>query len=370
MIFHKTILKKYKDKKVLLVGTPKTYPAGVKLNNASYLDTASISSNTRQISLHSRFDVVFICDPQIFNILYWETILDEIIRFTKNRAILIVHAQSTERSSVWGIKSFISDKINLSAKLLSQKTLSRTESFFEMELSRERNLSKNWSIGIPSNGQKTSSVLALIKSIQIARDYLLLKAKVNIEVDIMIIGNKNKIFDSYPVRFLEQSLDKSLAALGEKKYIIGNNSIYENILIIHDRYQLDKSFFLGFEKWGYDFEFSTTQQYDSKGEVYDPLLCIDNFDRADMQMYRLTDQSYPYDKMYVNGGLTIVKKSIIDKINFNPNLLQAEAEDIDFAKKLHSVGIIPRFNLHSVAITSTDTKNSNLSSVPFLPKRT
>mgnify|MGYP001271633294 CR=1 FL=1 len=365
MSYINNLLTKYKDKKVLLIGTLKDYPEEVKIDDSLYMDLSSIRDNTRQPSLHSMFDAVFICDPHISNSSHWETILDEIVRFTKNRAVIIIHARSTKNTSVWGMKSFISDKINLSSKLLSQQIISRTESVFEMELTRERNYSKNWSIGIPSNGKKTASVIALVNSIEIARNFLQSKANIEIETDIMIVGKKDKVFDNYPVRFFEQSLDKSLGALGEKKYIISNNAIYENILLIHDRYKLDRSFFLGFEKWGYDFEFCTTQQYDSKGKIYDPLLYIENFDRADIQMYRVHDQSYPCPNLYINGGLIIVKKSIVNKINFNPVLLQAEAEDIDFAKKLLAVSIIPRFNPDSLAITSTDVDSSNLASLPL-----
>ena len=61
------------------------------------------------------------------------------------------------------------------------------------------------------------------------------------------------------------------------------------------------------------------------------------------------------------GALT---RSIVNYVNFNPNLLQSEAEDIDFARKLYAVGIIPRFNSQSVAITSTNVNASNLSDVP------
>lgn len=364
MSYLNQLLEKYKSEKILLIGKPSSYPTDIKLVDASYMDISNIIKNYRMTSFHATFDVICICDPSISNFDHWSTIFDEIIRFTKNRGILIVHASSTVKASVWGIKSFISDKINLRARLLSQQVLSRKESFFEMELSRERNLSKNWSIGIPSDGHRNTSVLALINSLQIAKDYLFSKAKIKIEIDIMIIGDQDKLFDGYPVRFINQSLEKNLAALGEKKYIIGNNAIYENILIIHDRYQLDKSFFLGFEKWGYDFEFCTTQQYDSKGNVYDPLLIIENFNRADAQMFRVTDQSYPYERMYINGGLTVVKKSIINQINFNPNLLHSEAEDIDYSGRLNSVGIIARFNPYSVAITSTDVDQSNLLAVP------
>ena len=366
MKYLNNIINNHKAKKILLVGSPRTYPSEIKFTDPSYLDTESICSNFRQPSLHGKFDVVFICDPQIFKPVHWENILDEIIRFTKNCATLIIHAGSIHNASVWGIKSFISDKLNLNSKLISQDIISINESFFEIEIKRERFISKNWCIGIPTNGKKNVSILALLNSIQIAQNFLLQKAKVEIDIEIIIVGKKDKLFDGYDIRLFEQSLDENLPALGEKKYIIGNNATYENILFIHDRYTLDKSFFLGFEKWGYDFEYATTQQYDTKHNIYDPILAIDNFNRANIQMRRINNQSYPYNMLYVNGGLTIVKKSIIRKINFNPFLMHCEAEDIDFARRLNVSGIIPRFNPYSVAFTSTDIDQSNLATLPKL----
>ena len=80
-------------------------------------------------------------------------------------------------------------------------------------------------------------------------------------------------------------------------------------------------------------------------------------------MFRLNGD-FNHQNLYVNGGLIVVKKIIAQKVNFNSILFQNEAEDIDFARKLHALGIVARFNNYSQAVTSITIAESNLKKVP------
>ena len=361
-----TLIKKYSKGNTLFIVGPNTEELGIE--SGMFHGLSIFDNEIRKSNLHGKFDSIFMMDSELSKRNNNETIIDELIRFLKKDGVIILHLKDTEYSSVWGMKAFIMSRSFDNPKLLSQDVISINESIVEISLKRQIKTNKNWSIGIPSNGLRNPSILKLIKSIYEARNYIRLKKAVNIEVDIMLIGEKNKLFKDYPIRYFKQSLPKSLNALGEKKFIITTNAAYENILIIHDRYVLDESFFIGFEEWGYDFEFCTVQQYDFEGNVFDPILTLEETGRANRQMYRVKDQSYPYKHLYINGGLIIIKKMVTDYVNFNPFLLHNECEDIDFAFRAGVHGITAQFNSISIARTFTPLKTSNIAVVPFVRK--
>ena len=360
-----TLIKKYSKGNTLFIVGPNMEELGIE--SGMFLGLSIFDNEIRKSNLHGKFDSIFMMDPELSKRNNNETIIAELIRFLKKDGVIILHLKKTYHSSVWGMKAFIMTRSFDNPKLLSQDVISQNESIVEISLKRQIKSNKNWSIGIPSNGLRNPSILKLIKSIYEARNYIRLKKGVNIEIDIMLIGEKDKLFKVYPIRYFQQSLPKNLNALGEKKFIITTNAAYENILIIHDRYVLDESFFIGFEEWGYDFEFCTVQQYDLEGNVFDPILTLEETGRFDRQMYRVKDQSYPYKHLYISGGLIIIKKMVTDYVNFDPFLLQNESEDIDFAFRAGVHGITAQFNSISIARTFTPLETSNIAVVPFVP---
>lgn len=321
-------------------------------------------NKSRRIDLHNKFSEVLILDLTLLNNSSWEIVLDEILKFLKNNGLLKIHVRSGYYGSVWGIKSFITDKINIKAMLLSQTILSLNESIIEFRITKKINNSQNWTIGIPTNGDKNKSVVKLMKSVISAQNNLIKKIGKEIKIEFIIVGNNDPLFDSFNIRLLNQKFDQKLPAIGEKKYLIAKYAKYENILFIHDRYKLNDDFFIGFSQWGYDFDYCTIKQKDINGKNYDPILKLENFDRKNTQMYRLKNK-FNNNFLYINGGLIILKKSVLKFINFNPNLMHHEAEDIDLARRLHANGIVARYNHLSSAKTFIDVLNSNLKDVPF-----
>ena len=361
-----SLIKKYSKRNVLFIAEANA--KGFDIESATFFELSIFDNDIRKSNLHMKFDCIFMMDASLSGRKNNETIISELIRFLKKDGIIILHLRDTSHSSVWGIKAFILSRSFDNPKLLSQYVISQNESIVEISLKRQIKTNRNWSIGIPSNGLRDSYILKLIESIYEAKNYIKLKKGVNIKVDIMVIGEKSKLFKKYPIRYFQQSLPKNLSALGEKKFIISTNAVYENILIIHDRYILDKLFFMGFEEWGYDFEFCTVQQYDLEDNVFDPILTLEEIGRSNKQMYRIKDQTYPYKNLYINGGLIIIKKKIIDYVNFNPFLLHNESEDIDFSFRAGVYGITAQFNPISIARTITSVETSCLAPVPFIKK--
>lgn len=341
----------------------KNFDIKKKYTNVEIMYISSFIKKDRYTSFHNKFDHIEVLDTSLTDNEGWEIILDETIRFLKKKATIKLHIIGGLFASVWGIKSFISDKINIDVSLLSQNVISTNESIVVLKILKKNSKSKNWSIGIPSNGQKNREVLKLIRSVIKAKNYFNKKTNKDFNIEFIIVGDKDSIFKEYNVRFVNQSIDNNLPAIGEKKKLISTYSNYENILFIHDRYLVQNNFFLGFEKWGYDFEFCTVKQLDINNNFYDPILKLENFDRRNTQMYRL-NQNFNYNFLYINGGLTIIKKSILKNVTFNPILLHHEAEDIDLARRLHNNGIIARYNNYSTAVTSIDVDFSNLKDVP------
>lgn len=328
-----------------------------------------INKYKRISKYHNKFKYIFLYDFSITNYLNWKLLLDEILRFFHKNGKLVIHIMNGKYSSIWGIKSFLSDKVNFKLNFVNQINLTSDKCKVEFNLGRKIYLSRDWTVGIPSNGNRNSQIYNLIKSIEKARKYYISKYKKNMNVQIIIIGPEHKIFNKFNVEFYDPNPKTNLSFLGKKKNLIVKKSKYENILLIHDRYTLNYNFFASFEKWGFDFDFCTINQYDTKGRIYDPLLYMDEIDKKNMQMYRIYRSFEDFNNLYINGGLIIGKKNIFKKINFNPCLLQNEAEDIELAIRLLYRGIVARLNSYTCAVTTTLTKGSNLTPVPYKSKK-
>ena len=107
-----------------------------------------------------------------------------------------------------------------------------------------------------------------------------------------------------------------------------------------------------FEKYGYDFDYITINQFYDSGEIYPGYAALP--ERELKHQYNIYDSTFSTIEkgQYINGGLTILKKHIHENMNgFNELLLHNEAEDVELAYYLRFHGIIPRINIFSTAYT-------------------
>lgn len=353
------ILENFKKTEVLIIDQ-------ITNSNFETRSPDNIIQNHRLSSLHKKFKCVAINYPEVSSKSYWQIFYDECLRFLKKDSYLIIKTQVGSFSSPWGIKSFLSDKLNFNLNLTKQFNDEDGFTISIFKVKRFFNNSKNWTIGIPSNGQRNENIYKFLISVESAQRYLKLNKDLNIKIQYLIAGPKLNNLKNFNVKFLNTKINDNLPRLGEKKKLIVENAKYENILIIHDRYILNENFFIGFEDWGYDYDFCAINKYDFNNNIFDPILFLESMERANKQMYRIKNQNYIFNNLYINGALMIGKKNILQSVNFSESLLQGESEDIDLSIRLQSRGVVPRFNPLSSAVTITDVFKSNLGQLPWV----
>lgn len=307
--------------------------------------------------LHGTFDVVWLFEREIFSASNWELILDESIRLIRQSGYLVVRYNERQDRTGFYLKSLIGRNPLLSVRLCYQENYSQTEKVFILKIRRKMfdlYEKKDWTIGILYNGSRKENVNKLIRSIKQAKPPLL-------NIEIIIAGPEFDLCEDdrkFDIRFIQIEDSERLARITEKKNAICNIAKYNNIAIFHDRYIVNQNFFKGFEKYGYDFDFITVAQQYEDGGFFPGYAALDERKLVWQQPQFERTCNRIYDGQYINGGLTIVKKHLLEVCQlYNGLLLWAEAEDVELSFYLRQLGIIPRINIYSAATTIGVSKN-------------
>ncbi len=301
-------------------------------------------------SLHGRFDKVWIYEKELFSFGDpWPILVDESLRLLGQHGDLIVRTHDSQHGTLFELKSMIARRTGIDSALVYQENLADGSTVSIIKIHRLNFLEYNdnsWTIGILSNGTKSKNVFNLADK--------LTKLSEGRQIQILIAGPEDYAshanIEGTSDRWRDFHSD-GLARIGEKKNWIVRHALNANIAIFHDRYQVDDNFFIGFDKFGTDFDFvSISQRYDS-GQYFPSYV---GFENRKMRWQRpIYDPSYRMllDGHFINGGLIIIKRQIAQKINFNHLLLHNEAEDVELSFALRANGVIPRMNIYSSALT-------------------
>jgi hypothetical protein len=325
-------------------------------------------------AMHGRFDRVWLYEEELFsNGPSWPLLVDECLRFLGHRGYLILRTCDCGHGTLFELKSMIARRPGLTVELVFQTKLPGGDTVIVVDVQRENladYIDDGWSIGILSNGTKSSNVHSLVEK--------LMRLAGERPLQIVIAGPEKPALDQHVTGSEEEWSDRpgdKLPRIGEKKNWIVRQARNSNIAIFHDRYQVDDNFFTGFGKFGLDFDYVTIRQRYESGAYYPSYI---GFPLRKMRWQRPEfDATYRtlHDGHFINGGLIILKRHIASVVNFNPLLLHNEAEDVELSFILRTNGIVPRMNPHSSALALGVTENYTstfyeiLSSSPSTPRR-
>lgn len=298
--------------------------------------------------MHGKHDVVWLYERELFSVgPVWHLILDEAIRLIKESGKLIVRANDSIHGTLFELKSVLARNPNLSVCLLHQEKIAGqgVVAIFDVKrLNFYAYKDRSWSIGVLSDGRRLENVIRLIKAIRLELE--------GEDVEFIVAGPKFECDLSLgDVRFLDLESKDELPRISEKKLLLVEASKFSNVAIFHDRYVVSPGFFQGFTAYGYDFDYITTAQQYENGDFFPGYI---GFKRREMRWaspHYSTDYNYFFSGQFINGGLIIIKRHTGLQIRFNSLLLHNEAEDVELAFILRGFGIVPRINLHSMAIT-------------------
>ncbi|CNH70086.1 Uncharacterised protein [Yersinia frederiksenii] len=311
----------------------------------------NLATNMRADPIHhNRYSKVFIYSRSIFEYFdSWKIILDESLRTLKDHGQLIIRSKDNSNGTLFELKSQLFRKNNTSVKLLKQVKLDDGFTLSIFDVIKENNhiySEKSWSIGILSNGKKNDIVINLIRSICEANSNKL-------AIEFIIAGPEiiSDEISSLDIYYVTTDINDDLPRISEKKNKIISTAKYANIAIFHDRYIVNKDYFEGFEKFGYDFDFLTIRQYYHDGSEFPAYLAFPTREKRWQTPIHIDTYDQILSGSFINGGLIVIKKYIAVQPIFNDLLLHNEAEDVELAFYLSDNGIIARFNGFSSAIS-------------------
>lgn len=220
-----------------------------------------------------------------------------------------------------------------------------------------------WTFGIVSSGRMNEKVMRMICQIE----------NLNIpEYEILVCGPSPS--DNLPshVRVLD---DRHLypdlrVPISKKKNYIIDESKYNNLVMMHDRYSIPEHWYVNMKNYG---------------NYFDILVCnVYNEDYLDLRMQdwfwhypnpfpnslknvlfphpTQIDKNYWDDNIYIPGGFFIFKKHL--GITLNPELNWGEKEDVDFCRRAYINGLLIEFDPNNsvfCTVVRFDVKGQNMS---------
>ena len=239
------------------------------------------STNCRVSSkLHHQYTVVWFMEHMMCDIhpLSWKIALDEAICLLRREGKLIIRTKQNDHFTIPKLKNFLGRKIDISCEIDLEYKFKDDTWILVFNITRnnyESYLSDSWTFAVLTNGKKEKNVLHFLESIKLAHEAY---EKRN-DIEIIICGPQNEKFDRYDVRYIDlgEFRDDCYAEISRKKNVIAKEAKNDNLLIAHDRYVLPQNFFIGFEKYGYDFGYVTVRQSYTNGDEYPAFCRMDNY---------------------------------------------------------------------------------------------
>lgn len=319
--------------------------------NMDIIDLLNCTNFRLATKFHQKYEVIWMYEHMISDLRQngWRLVFDEIIRMINKTGIVVIRSKECEKMTIVKIKNFFYRRFGIKVHV-EYEDLDKEKMIWTLVLRIERLYieeykSNLWTFAMLTGGKKEEVVIEFLKSIR--------KSKNGNDHEIIIAGPKNKNYDQYNVKYLnlESFRDSEFAEISRKKNAIGDIAKNPNLLISHDRYVLNEDFFLGFERFGYDFDFLTIKQYYESGKEFPSYCCRKSADFIWTTPYKVDNYNQYYESQYINGGLMIFKTNTLKKIRFNDLLMWNQMEDVEICKEFMLQGVVPRMNFLSSAKT-------------------
>ena len=306
------------------------------------------STNFRVSPLfHQKYDIVWSHEHLLSDLhpYHWRIVVDEATRLIGENGKLVVRTGEDHKFTLPLLKSFLGRKFDFDVSVFAEHKYKNNLWVVIFDIHRknlEKYQSKTWTFAILTNGAKNDIVKQFLCSIR--------KHDEEKKHEIIICGPRNSEFDDFGVRYVNRDFREEFAEISKKKNMIAEMASNDNILIVHDRYKLDDSFFRGFDNYGYDFSFLTVKQYFENGTEF-PAYCAVPAGLRWRHPIKIENYDFLYPHTYLNGGLLIFKTHLLRAIKFNENLFWNQMEDVEISKECMKEGILPRINYMSSATT-------------------
>ena len=346
--------------RVMLASFPRQVWIGTDvISGVETIDLYSRTNFRAPGRFHNRFQVVWLFERLLSDLpeSQWPLIVDEAIRLLDEEGRLVVRHDQNDNISLMMLRAALARRPGISVTMEphiveDNRIINAVFTIRRGDIQEYRD--KSWSFIVLAQGDRTPNVLLLLDR---------LKASAGVNYEVIIVGPRLREYASPNVLVFDKKYRSDYAQIALKKNEAAKFASNANLCILHDRYFLANDFFSGFDEFGYDFDFVAVSQKYRTGEGYPfyselsgkPLIWSAPIHRNSYQDFRATH--------FVNGGFTVFKRVMFDRIGYNPLLAWNEAEDVEVSRAFAAHFLPPRVNVASTAITTVSTAHTAM----FLP---
>lgn len=285
--------------------------------------------------------------------LSWKIILDEAFRSIDAEGYVELKVREFIRYDLRQLWLFLGQPShNRKCALVSYRRIEGNLHHVRLHVVRKEEDERTWSICYISNGGNIAQINCTAEIVEN-----------NPNVEILVSGPKEKLRDLHKgVIVIDDRHLPREAMISAKKNALAEKAQNQNLLLIHDRYQISKTFFTDFEDFGYDYSVAVPKQLYFGSSVEYPGLLVEESRRV-----RSVEQQVSRADFFVNGGCIVIKRDLARTLPLNSFLAWQEMEDIDWSARLIQNGEIPRLVRKAVVYTvGTDlSKTSSIKPIHF-----
>jgi hypothetical protein len=300
---------------------------------------------------HQAWDVVWVYERFISDFESWRLALDECLRLIGDTGLLVLRYKTRRLNfSNFGLKHFLFRRPGYTIEMVNEDGVQTDTGFVATSIMRVRRheLARYrpapWTFAVVTQGTRVDNVVRFCQSVR--------EQDPQRQHEIMIHGPRDALYEPFGVRYVDTfSDDDGGVTLGRKKNTIARAATHPNLMIAHDRYQLDPGFFDGFSRFGYDFDVCTVRQTYDDGEPYPAYCALNGIGLVWAPTVHCENYNVTHVNQYINGGLMVFKTHALRERRFNDLLYWNQAEDVELCHVFAEDGIPPRMNYLSSATT-------------------
>ena len=315
---------------------------------------------------HQSFEVAYLVERDLARYKQWPLILDEALRTLIPGGTLIVRSSQSQFLTVFRLASFIRSwtQAKVALRVHHQHVNGAALAVFDLQTTDRRpSRTDAFTFGVITDGRKPEYVEHFIRSVR-ALDGLS-----DIDSEIVVCGPESvrtQLDDAPDVRLVVQP--DAFADRGwitRKKNLIVDAARYENLVIAHDRYSLAPDFLHQMRSFGGDFDVLVCRQVTANGSRMPDWVALGtdwNWSPPGMLEY---GDYHPH--LYVNGGVMIAKRHVLQAHAWNELLFWNQAEDVELTRRMTHAGLVPRLARHVTLVTADRPKYlSSFEAIPWV----
>lgn len=345
----------------------KIFWAGVNPPLPWFISTNQILDNEKDHRLpndfHQSFEIVYLLEINLGDYKNWPLIIDESLRLLSPGGLLFLKMTDTPLLSIYELKNFLNSWGKLSVYFDNFIDGNRILGFKNLMTIKRQCELKTFSFGVITNGNKLENLKSFIDSV------LRLSIDECDKIEIIVCGpnsieNEIKNYCS-SIKFInEPERFKSIGWITKKKNMIVEASENENLIIAHDRYIFPSDFIKNLKIFGQDYSVLVCkQELENKTRIPDWVTIGSEWGWTTPGILEYGDWS---NYIFINGGIIIAKKNVLQKSPWNELLFWNQAEDVELTRTLKQNGFVPRL-ARNILVYSLPMRKNFMEGFEYIP---